>query len=257
MPPQSFKTLQNLFVATTERDVYTILFGAMDEHGCLRKNFVAPDAFGNVDRELVNDFNIFNPRYRNLSMPEASDNWASQPHPREQPDPTVDSLSESELLPWQRHIVSLISTPEHKFGRSVYWLWESAGNVGKSVLATYIVDHHKGVLLRGNPNDGLHVVTQYVHDNGHGPQVIIFDIPRSCLEVSYELIENVKNGSFMSGKYESTMVRFNRPHVICFANREPEYSNLSQDRFQVTNIRTLISELEPPMDVAVTPVVAE
>ena len=47
--------------------------------------------------------------------------------------------------------------------------------------------------------------------------------------------------SFFSGKYESGMVRYNKPHVIIFANCRPDIEKLSKDRWKV---KCLISEEE-------------
>jgi len=32
------------------------------------------------------------------------------------------------------------------------------------------------------------------------------------------------------------MKRFNKPHIICFSNEEPEFGNLSKDRWKVTEL---------------------
>ena len=82
----------------TERDLYTILFGTTDSRGNLRRNFVAPDAAGTVDRELVNDANMFNPRYRGLSLADAHDNWAQNPEPNKGGECPLDSIQDSDLL---------------------------------------------------------------------------------------------------------------------------------------------------------------
>ena len=67
--------------------------------------------------------------------------------------------------------------------------------------------------------------------------IVIFDVPRdNGNKVSYKSIESIKNGVIFSSKYESGYKIFNSPHVIVFANCEPEYSSLSSDRWVVKNI---------------------
>jgi hypothetical protein len=52
----------------TERDIDTILFSSKDHvHGGLRRNLVCVDSDGRVERELVHDLKVFNPRYRGIA----------------------------------------------------------------------------------------------------------------------------------------------------------------------------------------------
>ena len=50
--------------------------------------------------------------------------------------------------------------------------------------------------------------------------------------VSYQAIEEVKNGILFNNKYEAKMVVFNNPHVVVFSNFEPDYKALSSDRIK-------------------------
>ena len=54
--------------------------------------------------------------------------------------------------------------------------------------------------------------------------------------LSYTGIEEVKNGCFFSQKYESAMVVMPYPTIIVFANEEPCYGKMSQDRWRVQQI---------------------
>jgi hypothetical protein len=42
---------------------------------------------------------------------------------------------------------------------------------------------------------------------------------------------------FFNGKYEGGMVHGKCPHVIVFANEEPDYNKMTDNRFIVRNIR--------------------
>ena len=67
--------------------------------------------------------------------------------------------------------------------------------------------------------------------------MIIIDIPRSKSEfVSYSGIEEIKDMFFFCGKYESSMVCGENPHVIVFSNTEPDYDKLSSDRWSIVNV---------------------
>lgn len=122
-------------------------------------------------------------------------------------------------------------------GRKIYWLWEKKGNWGKSFLCLHLIDYCGAIVVQGKNNDILHGVKDYFDKNGEVPRLIVFDIPR-CNEnhVSYQAIESIKNGFFYSGKYEGGMARFNKPHILCFSNEEPEEYKLSQDRWIIRNL---------------------
>lgn len=64
---------------------------------------------------------------------------------------------------------------------------------------------------------------------------MLFGIPRTCTAeyVSYSALEELKDGIFFSGKYESSMVMTNNLHIFVFANFEPDRSKLSKDRWEI------------------------
>lgn len=150
----------------------------------------------------------------------------------------LDRMCKADLRADQLQIASLFTEPEHKFGRSIFWYWESFGNWGKTVLATYMVDQLGAIMVGGKAADAAYAVQQYIDKNGTGPDIVIMDVPRtrSAEYISYESIENIKNGIFFSGKYEGGMVRFNRPHFIVFANEPPETHRMSMDRWIIVEL---------------------
>ncbi len=126
------------------------------------------------------------------------------------------------------------------FGREIHWYWESEGGWGKSILCKYMVHQMKAVLLGGANKDALYGIASYVEKHGEGPPIVIFDIPRvNKGGISYQTLEYIKNGMFFNGKYESGMVLFNSPHVIVFANIEPDYDKLSVDRWSVKELKKI------------------
>lgn len=69
------------------------------------------------------------------------------------------------------------------------------------------------------------------------PKVCVFHYTRAVENyVSYEALEAIKDGIFFSTKYESGMVVFDSPHVVVFANFPPDRTQLSADRWRITNI---------------------
>lgn len=125
--------------------------------------------------------------------------------------------------------------------RKILWIWEPIGNVGKTQFARKYCLEHNGLLVGGKASDIKHAVAKYVAKRRL--EVVFFDIPRTAEGyVSYDAIECVKNGMFFSAKYDSDMCIFNTPHVVVFANFEPERAKLSEDRWDIKEISTITKE---------------
>ncbi|WP_445718350.1 hypothetical protein [Flavobacterium sp.] len=137
---------------------------------------------------------------------------------------------------WQKNILQIIN--EEPNDRTINWFYEPYGGIGKSCFTKYLCAKYKALILSGKSADMKYGIVNYLKNhNGIAPEIIIFDIPRSQLDyLSYTGIEEVKNGCFFSSKYESEMVLYNSPHIIVFANEEPCYDKLSQDRWNVERI---------------------
>lgn len=148
----------------------------------------------------------------------------------------VQRITYNLLRPNQREIADLIDSTEPN-DRSIYWFWEAEGGWGKSFFCRYMLDCRDSIVISGAGRDILHGIASYVRENGTCPRNIIIDIPRCSIgTISYNAIEQIKNGFFFSGKYEGGMVRFQPPHIVIFANHEPEYDMLTGDRWIVRNL---------------------
>lgn len=151
------------------------------------------------------------------------------------PIPCRDPLLGRTPLEWQREVLEIVrSEPDD---RTVYWYWEPLGRSGKTTLAkSILLTNRDSLLLGGKAADCKYAIAQMV-EKKRIPKVILFDIVRSCEQyVSYQALEEVKNGMFFSGKYEAGMVLIECPHVICFANFPPEIGKLSSDRWVIREI---------------------
>lgn len=148
-----------------------------------------------------------------------------------------DPLADKKLYKWQKKIIKLLDeTPDD---RSIYWFWESTGNVGKSSLVKHIYLKYKNevVIANGKGNDVRNQINNHININKNNIKIAILDISRTSEEfVSYEVIEQIKNGLMYSGKYEGGVCCFNSPHVIVFANFEPKLDSLSSDRWKITEL---------------------
>lgn len=151
-------------------------------------------------------------------------------------------ITKDMLKPWQVKIAEQFDGVEDAlFGRKIHWFYDYKGGIGKSILCKYLVDQRGALLLGGANKDCLFGLFEYIQKNKEAPEVVIFDIPRvNKGAISYQALEQIKNGMFFNSKYESGMVRFNSPHILIFSNEEPEYNNLSEDRWVVQALTLLL-----------------
>lgn len=134
---------------------------------------------------------------------------------------------------WQIKILNIIN--EEPNDRLVYWFWSQEGGVGKSQFCKYLCATKNCVFIdEGKKGDIMYSIMEADMDKCN---TVIFDIPRdNGNKVSYKSIESIKNGMVYSPKYESKHKLFNSPHLICFANCEPEVCKLSGDRWVIEEI---------------------
>lgn len=142
------------------------------------------------------------------------------------------------LRPWQQAIKDVVE--EEACPRKIHWIWETEGNVGKSWMANYLgAVHGATILTAGKKVDMAYIYAQ------KPTKIVLFDLARTAestgershyLDGVYSLAEDLKNGRVVSTKYESKTVFFRPPHVIFFANFEPDYTKWSQDRYFVTRL---------------------
>lgn len=144
----------------------------------------------------------------------------------------------TKLRQWQKHILDIcLAEPDD---RTIYWFYEKIGGVGKSAFVKLLCAKHGALLCSGKASDIKYLIVKYNEKHNAYPEIILYDIPRSSLDyVSYTGIEEVKNGCFTSSKYECEMVIMNSPHIICFANEEPDYNTMSKDRWKVAEIKAI------------------
>jgi len=137
----------------------------------------------------------------------------------------------SEPRGWQLQVMRILADEPH--ARQIHWFWEATGNVGKSTLSKYLVVRRGAILVSGKSSDVAHALSK----RGGNVSIVIIDVPRVSQDyVNYASMEAIKNGLLFSGKYDSAQVVFNTPHVIVFANCEPDKSKLSADRWDVHEI---------------------
>jgi len=116
--------------------------------------------------------------------------------------------------------------------RKVYWYYDYVGNQGKSYISKYLqLTKDVYYITGGKQNDILY--------GYQGEGIVIIDLARTYadnLEHIYTIIENLKNGQYLSTKYETKQKLFKVPHIIVMANFKPDQSKLSKDRWELRDI---------------------
>lgn len=146
--------------------------------------------------------------------------------------PVKDPLAGLELHAFQKEVLEIIE--KEPDDRTIYWFWEPDGARGKTSLAKSIcIKRDDAILVGGKAAD----VRYGIFSMATKPKIVLWNISRSMEHyVSYQSIEEVKDGIFFNTKYESGMCLFDNPHIIIFANFEPALENLSMDRWVVKKI---------------------
>lgn len=77
-----------------------------------------------------------------------------------------------------------------------------------------------------------------MHTYDHEAEYVIFDMARNNNTDYYpwNFMENIKNGWFVSTKYNGGKRFFKPPKVVVFMNHDPPRNTLSNDRYDVFNI---------------------
>lgn len=151
---------------------------------------------------------------------------------------------------WQLDLVKRLK--EEPDDRTIIWCWESKGGAGKTQFAKWAIvtkELGEAILVGGKAADAKFAISKML-ERRLVPRVIFFNIARGAA-VSYRALEELKDGIFFSGKYESAMVTYDPPHIVCFSNEAPETARLSADRWDVIDISrptasTGPAALDPP-----------
>lgn len=134
---------------------------------------------------------------------------------------------------WQEELTAILSGEPND--RTVYWLWEPIGCVGKTTYCRWACARKwagKAILVSGKADDMKYAIAE----SARKPRIVFNNVPRAHSTVDWKGIEEIKDGIFFSGKYKSGQVIFDPPHIVIFANNPPESVKLSADRLKLGRI---------------------
>lgn len=150
--------------------------------------------------------------------------------------PTASNPMEGRtFLPWQQLIMEVIKQPSDP--RLIYVLVDKKGGCGKSTFTKYLVRQHNAMVVTGKAADVLYAVGEAKRRGKEYP-IYVFDLPRTVEGfVSYQAMEQLKNGLFFTGKYEGGMVDMTTtPHIFIMTNFDLDTSKMSADRWRIYNM---------------------
>ena len=87
-----------------------------------------------------------------------------------------------------------------------------------------------------NSRNTFHILGKLCSTN---TDIFLFNLPRGEYlgTEQYKILESIKDGSAVDGKYNSQKLYFKKPNVlIVFSNNEPNRSKLSRDRWVILKI---------------------
>lgn len=139
---------------------------------------------------------------------------------------------------FQKEILDIVEKPADR--RTIYWFWDQKGCKGKTVLTKFLHRTYGALLVSGRATDMKHAMTRFREVVKADPTICLVDIARAAGVTKETVlgIEDIKNGVFFSGKYDSGMLDCKKGiHLIVFSNQPPNPVWFSGDRWTVYEIQ--------------------
>lgn len=180
--------------------------------------------------------------------------WADRPLRLLQPTPNVVPLKdydpltkvtelEAALRPFQTTLTEVcLGVPDP---RKIYWIADEAGNTGKSKWATWMRIKHGALTLPfEKANNLMNLVCEDIATNQAFRLIYIFTLPRTkptdvSMHDIYTVLEQIKDGNYVTGKYKGHHYEGPHPHVVVLSNWRPsqeEMKCLTSDRWSLMYI---------------------
>lgn len=137
-----------------------------------------------------------------------------------------DEFSGCVLREWQSTVCDWLGEQND---RQVLWIYDSEGNHGKTFLGKYLMSKGAYYVTQGKSED-----IAYAYDF---QTTVVFNMGRASDYMPYTLMENLKDGTVFSPKYQSQMkICRASTKVLVLSNSLPKLDSLSADRWQVKTL---------------------
>lgn len=173
----------------------------------------------------------------NFDYVEKEDTRIAGPWTSDDPEPPYIPIQirNLQLRNWQA-AVCLLANINTEY-RSINIILDKVGNIGKSILCTYMRCHGLARIVPplNNYKDLMRMVC-----NMPTSKCYIFDMPRAisktCLNEMYSAIESIRSGYAWDDRYKFTEKIMDSPQVWVFTNELPLRSLLSDDRWRLYHV---------------------
>ena len=132
---------------------------------------------------------------------------------------------------WQQGLREYLNKPTE---REIIWVIGEKGNEGKSFFQERVCEEFgRDKVCNMEISDSRKNIFYILKKCSSTANIFMFNLPRARVleRDNYMILENIKDGSAIAGKYQSCRVRFRKPNiVIVFSNYGPETNALSEDR---------------------------
>ena len=108
------------------------------------------------------------------------------------------------FFPWQQWIFDMI---QQRNDRDIYIICDPIGGKGKSYFCGVMEDSFGALCLYPQKANDL----RYLYN---GEEIVLFDVPRNNRYNYYGVVEEIKNGYVVSGKYEGKIIRQKNPVFV-------------------------------------------
>ena len=145
---------------------------------------------------------------------------------------------------WQQGLREYLNKPTE---REIIWVIGETGNEGKSFFQERVCEefgHDK--VCNMEISDSHKNIFYILKKCSSTANIFMFNLPRARVleRDNYVILENIKDGMAIAGKYQSCKISFKKPNiVIVFSNYGPETDALSGDRWNIFKISKDLSSL--------------
>lgn len=150
--------------------------------------------------------------------------------------PIQNKDDDLKLNSWQQELWN--SLQKHPDDRTVIWVRDEKGGVGKSKFCTWMHRTKQAYMLKALSGQ-YHTapIIAGALENGWDSKILLVDLTRSmCERDIYDPLEAIKDGVLTTVKYLGKTIDFKSPHVVVFANWWPDVTKLSLDRWCLWDI---------------------
>jgi hypothetical protein len=139
------------------------------------------------------------------------------------------------LWAWQKKLLEIL---EEVNDRAITLIIDQKGNSGKSIFCEYL-QYHK-IAFKLPTMQTMEDISQFAFSFDEQSAYVI-DMPRALkkdhLYSFYAGLEELKNGFCYDKRYSGKCRYMDRPNVVVFTNKPPEWDMLSEDRWDVYEIQ--------------------